>query len=325
MFKFKVVLLEDRYAHHDYEKAVLEKIGAEVIESKAQSKEDVLKVAADADGLTVNLAPMTREVIEGLKKCKVIARYGVGFDSVDIKAAGEEGILVVNVPDYCDEDVSDQALALLLSCARQVTLHDREVRKGNWNIRQGGPIYRFKGKVFGLGGYGRIPQCLHRKIKGLGFARVLAYDPFIPEEAVKKNGAEPVDLDTLLRESDYVSAHVPLSDKTKHMFGKEQFKKMKQTAIFVNTARGGIVDTQALYEALKTKTIAWAGLDVHEQEPVPKSYSLFELDNVILSDHIGWYSEESQVDLQTKAAQAVADALSGKMPTYVVNKAFLKQ
>jgi len=243
---------------------------------------------------------------------------------VDIKAAGEKGIMVVNVPDYCDEDVSDQAFALLLSCARQTSLRDREVRKGNWNVKLGGPMYRFKGKTFGLAGYGRIPQCLHRKAKGLDFKRVLVADPFIPKEVVEKNGAELVDMDTLLRESDYISAHVPLSDKTKHMFGKVQFAKMKKTAIFVNTARGGIVDTEAIYNALKTKTIAWAGLDVHEQEPVAKNYSLFELDNVILSDHIGWYSEESQVDLQTKAAIAVAEALSGKAPQFVVNKQFLK-
>jgi D-3-phosphoglycerate dehydrogenase len=150
-------------------------------------------------------------------------------------------------------------------------------------------------------------------------------DPFVAKEVVERNGAELVDFETLLRESDYLSAHVPLSEKTRHMFGKEQFGKMKSTAIFVNTARGGIVDTQALYEALKNKTIAWAGLDVHEQEPVAQNYSLFELDNVILSDHIGWYSEESQVDLQTKAAQAVAEALTGTTPVFTVNKAYFKK
>ncbi|MBL8028254.1 MAG: C-terminal binding protein [Fibrobacteres bacterium] len=320
----KVVLLEDRYAHHDYEKGVLKAVGAEVVESKASTPAEIIAVAGEADGITVNLAPITAEVISGLKKCKVIARYGVGFDSVDIKAAGEKGIMVVNVPDYCDEDVSDQALALLVSCARQTALHDKEVRKGNWNIRSGGPMFRFKGKVLGIAGYGRIPQCLHKKLKGFGFARVLVADPFVPKEVVEKAGAELVDLTTLLKESDYVSAHVPLSDKTKHMFGKEQFAMMKKTAIFVNTARGGIVDTAALYDALKNKTIAWAGLDVHEQEPVAKDYPLFALDNCVLSDHVGWYSEESQVDLQTKAAKAVAEALSGKTPQFVVNKQFLK-
>ena len=320
----KVVLLEDRYAHHEYEKAALAKTGATVIESKATTPSDIIAVAADADGITVNLAPITAEVIAGLKKCKVIVRYGVGFDSVDIKAAGEKGIMVVNVPDYCDEDVSDQALALLMSCARQTALHDREVRKGNWNIRSGGPMFRFKGKTMGIAGYGRIPQCLHRKLSGFGFARVLVSDPFVSKDIVKAAGAELVDLDTMLSQSDYVSAHVPLSEKTRHMFGREQFAKMKQTAIFINSARGGIVDTAALYEALKSKKIAWAGLDVHEQEPVAKDYPLFGLDNVVLSDHVGWYSEESQVDLQTKAALAVAEVLMGKVPQFIVNKQFLK-
>jgi D-3-phosphoglycerate dehydrogenase len=320
----KVVLLEDRYAHHDYEKGVLKGI-ADVVESKASTPSEIIGIANDADGITVNLAPITAEVIKGLNKCKVIARYGVGFDSVDIKAAGEKGIMVVNVPDYCDEDVSDQALALLVSCARQTALHDKEVRKGNWNIRSGGPMFRFKGKTLGIAGYGRIPQCLHRKLKGFNFGRVLVYDPFVPKDVVEKAGAELVDLPELLRESDYVSAHVPLSEKTKHMFGREQFAMMKKTAIFVNTARGGIVDTAALFDALRNRTIAWAGLDVHEQEPVAKDYPLFALDNVVLSDHVGWYSEESQVDLQTKAALAVSEALQGKVPQYVVNKQFLKK
>lgn len=325
MAKFKVVLLEDRYAHHDYEKAVLKKIDAEVIESKALAKDDILLVAADADGIIVNLAPMTAEIIAGLGRCQVIARYGVGYDSVDIEAAGGKGIMVVNVPDYCDEDVSDQALALMTACVRQVPLHDRELRKGKWNIRSGGPIYRNKGKVFGLAGYGRIGQCLHRKIQGFGFARVLVSDPFASRDIVEGNGAELVDFDTLLRECDILSVHVPLSDKTKHMFGEAEFGKMKKTAIFVNTSRGGVVDTMALFQALKDKTIAWAGIDVHEQEPVPDDYPLVQLENCILTDHMGWYSEESQVELQTKAAQAVVDVLAGNKPRYVVNRQFLKE
>jgi D-3-phosphoglycerate dehydrogenase len=185
-------------------------------------------------------------------------------------------------------------------------------------------MYRFKGKTMGLAGYGRIPQCLHRKLEGFGFARILVSDPFINKDIVAAAGADLVDLDTLLAQSDYISAHVPLSPKTKHMFGREQFAKMKRTAIFVNTARGGIVDTAALHDALERGVIAWAGIDVHEQEPVAKDYPLFALDNVVLTDHVGWYSEESQVELQTKAALAVAEVLSGKAPQFIVNKQFMK-
>lgn len=319
----KIVLLEDRYPHHDFEKGVLAKIGAVVVESKASSPSEILDAAGDADGVIVNLAPITAEVIAGFDRCKVIVRYGVGFDSVDIEAAGKKGIFVVNVPDYCDEDVSDQALALLMSCARQTPLHDRETRKGNWNIRSGGPMFRFKGKTMGLVGYGRIPQCLHRKLNGFGFGRILVCDPFVGRDVVTGNGAELVDFDTLLSQSDYISVHAPLSETTRHMFGREQFAKMKETAIFVNTARGGIVDTIALYDALKSGAIAWAGLDVHEREPVGKDYPLFALDNVVLSDHVGWYSEESQADLQTKAALSVVEALSGRIPRFTVNRQFL--
>lgn len=325
MAKFKVVLLEDRYASHEHERKVLEKIGAEVIEGgSAKTAEEVIALCRDADGVTVNLAPMNAEVISKLEKCKAIARYGVGYDNVDTAAATKKGIMVVNVPDYCLEDVSDQAFALFMACVRKTSIRDRQVRAGMWNIGKKDPMYRIAGKTFGLAGYGNIPKTLHRKLKGFDLARVLVFDPFVPEEVIKAAGAVKVDFDTLLRESDFISNHVPLNDKTKHLFNKAAFAKMKKTAFFINTSRGGLVDTQALYEALKNGVINCAGLDVHEQEPVAKNYVLFELDNVILSDHTGWYSEEAQVELQTKAAQAVADVLTGKTPKSVVNKDVLK-
>ena len=320
----KVVILEDRYANHDPEKSVFAKLDAEVVEAGGVSgKEEILKLCKDADGITVNLAPLTAEIIQGLDKCKVIARYGVGFDSVDAAACTKKGIRLVNVPDYCMEDVSDQAFALFMGCVRKVALRDRQVRAGMWNIGRQDPMYRIKGKTFGLAGYGNIPRTLHRKLKGFNLGRVLVFDPFVPVDAVKQTGAEPVDFDTLVKESDFISCHVPLNDKTRHLFNAQAFAKMKKTAIFINTSRGGLVDTAALFNALKNKVINCAGLDVHEQEPVPKDYSLFQLDNVILSDHAGWYSEESQIELQTKAAQAVVDVLQGKMPKSVGNKEVL--
>jgi D-3-phosphoglycerate dehydrogenase len=325
MPKFKVVLLEDRYEHHDYEKKVLEAIDAEVIEGGgAAGKDEILKLCRDADGMTVNLAPMTAEVIQGLEKCKVIARYGVGYDNVDVAACTKKSIALVNVIDYCLEDVSDQAFALFMGCVRKVALRDRQVKSGQWNIGRQDPMYRIRDKVFGIAGYGNIPRVFHRKLKGFDLARVLVFDPFVDDKVIREAGGEKVDFETLLKESDFVSCHVPLNDKTKHMFNREAFAKMKKTAIFINTSRGGLVDAAALYDALKNGEINSAGLDVHEQEPVPKNYSLFELDNVILSDHVGWYSEESQVDLQTKAARGVADVLTGKQPASVVNPEVLK-
>lgn len=321
MAKFKVVLLEDRYASHDHERIVLESIGAQVIEGgHARTAAEIIALCRDADGLTVNLASLTAEVMAGLERCKVIARYGVGYDSVDVAAATRQGIQVVNVPDYCFEDVSDQALALWLAWVRKTALRDRQVRAGQWDIGRKNPIHRVAGKVFGLVGYGGIARTVHRKLRGFNLARVLVFDPFVKAETVRAAGAEPVDFATLLAESDYLSCHVPLTPQTRHMFNRDALARMKPTALLINTSRGGLVDTAALHEALKQGRLGGAGLDVHEQEPVPKDYILFELDNVVLSDHTGWYSEESQIELQTKTAQGVADVLTGKTPRNVVNR-----
>jgi D-3-phosphoglycerate dehydrogenase len=320
MSGFRVVLLEDRYAHHRPERAILGAIGAEVVEAGSPASEaDILSVCAAADGIAVNLGTLNERVIAGLDRCRVIVRYGVGYDNVDVEAATARGIAVANVPDYCAEDVSDQAFALFMACVRQVALRDREVRRGRWNI-QAGPIFRVAGKTFGLIGYGNIPQVLHRKLTGFGLGRVLTYDPFIPKAVAEKNGAEVVDLDVLLCESDFISVHAPLNVRTHHLIGKEQFARMKREAILVNTSRGGLVDTAALYDALRLGVIRAAGLDVHEQEPVSADYSLFSLDNVVLSDHIGWYSEESQVELQSKVAHTIVEVLRGKWPKNVVNR-----
>jgi D-3-phosphoglycerate dehydrogenase len=324
--KFKVVLLEDRYTSHVYEHSVLEAAGMQVVEGGyAKTAEEIIALCRDADGLTVNLARLDAAVISKLERCKVIVRYGVGYDNVDTAAATKKGIMVLNVPDYCLEDVSDQALALFMGCVRKIALRDRQVRAGMWNVGRKDPIFRVAGKVFGIAGYGNIPRTLHRKLKGFGLARVLVFDPFVADEVAREAGAEKVGFDSLLGESDFISCHVPLNEKTKHLFNRAAFAKMKKSAIFVNTSRGGLVDSAALYDALKNGVITAAGIDVHEQEPVPVDYPLFELDNVILSDHVGWYSEESQVELQTKAAQSVVDILSGKPPRNVVNREVLQK
>ncbi|GAB4365652.1 MAG: C-terminal binding protein [Spirochaetales bacterium] len=325
MATFKAVIVDDRYPDHEIEREEFERVGAEMVELRTvnPSAEEILQICRDADAIVVNLAGINRTVIEGLSRCKVISRYGVGYDNVDVKAASEKKIRVVNVPDYCMEEVSDQAIALFLSCVRQIPLRDKAVRSGRWDSREWGPMYRIAGKVFGLVGYGNIPRALHRKLKGFDLAEVLVYDPYVAKELVEANGARLVDLDTLLRESDYISVHAPLMDQTYHMFGREQFGKMKPTAVFINTSRGGLVDTDALYEALKTGRIAWAGIDVHEQEPVPANYPLCQLENVILSDHRGWYSEESMEELRRKAARYAAMVLEGKTPTSVVNREVL--
>jgi D-3-phosphoglycerate dehydrogenase len=262
---------------------------------------------------------MDARIIGRLGKCRVLSRYGVGYDNVDVPAATAKGIWVARVPDYCWEDVSDQALALLLGCVRGVAFKDRQVRAGRWNLHKEVQTHRVAGRTLGLIGFGAIARVLQRKVSGLGLARVLVSDPYVDPDVVRKAGAEPVELERLLHESDYVSIHVPLGPETRGLIGERQLALLKPEAILVNTSRGPVVDEQALARALESRKLAAAGLDVFEREPLPESSPLRRLDNVILSDHAGWYSEESVVELKRKAAENVAAVLSGGRPKYPVN------
>ncbi len=320
MAALKVVLLEERFGDHSPERTVLEGMGVEVVEaSQPLSEDEIIDLCRDADGVTVNLAAITAHVIANLEKCRVIGRYGVGYDNVDLAAAKARGIKVVNVPDYCKEDVSDHAMALLLACVRKVVRRDRQVRNGQWNIGRADPIHRIKGRTLGIVGFGRIGGTFCRKLQGFELGRILVYDPYIPRELITRAGAEPADFDILLRECDYISIHTPLTAETKGMFSTPQFRAMKKSAILINTARGPVVDGKALYEALKDGEINSAGLDVHDIEPISEGSPWFEMENVALTDHAGWYSEESQIELQTKCAKNVAAVLQGEDCPFVVN------
>ena len=318
MAKWKVVITDDGYEHYDIEREVLSAADADVTVKMCDTEEDVIALAKDADGVIVRLQPFSEKVMKALPKCRAVGRYGIGVDNIDCKAATTHGIAVGNVCDYAVNEVSEQALALILSCARKTVSHDKRIRAGEWDIAQKDPIHRIQGATLGVIGLGRIPQELVKKVKGFEF-RILVFDPFIGEDVAKKLGVQLVDLDVLLAESDFVSVHAPLNDKTHHMIDEVALKKMKPTATLVNTARGGVVDTDALYKALKEGWINSAGIDVHEQEPVPKDYKMFELENVIISDHAGWYSQESIAALQRGAAEAVAAVLSGGWPKFLVN------
>ncbi|MFH1759815.1 MAG: C-terminal binding protein, partial [bacterium] len=238
MEKYKVVVTDLGYKTYEPEKSILKKINAEVILTECKSAKEVGEACSDAHGVIVRMAPCTEEAINMMEKCRVIARYGVGVDNVALNAATKKGIKVVNVPDYCFEEVSDQALALFLACARKTSRRDQQIRSGLWDIGASDPIYRISGKTFGLVGYGNIPRVLHRKLKGFNLKKTLVFDPFVQESIIMENGGIPADLETLLKESDYISIHAPLNDKTRHMFSDPQFKKMKNTAIIINTSRG---------------------------------------------------------------------------------------
>ena len=320
MAKFKVVMTDDRHKTYEEEKKVLTDIGAEVIIANCSTTQEVIDTCKDADGIMVNLAPMPAEVIEQLQKCKIISRYGVGYDNVDVAACTKKGIYLANVPDYCAEEVSDQALALLMACARKVARRDAQVRAGQWNIGKADPIYRIAGKTFSFLGFGIIGRCLYRKIKGFGFSRILIYDPFIDAATIKSMGAEKVEWEEALKESDYISIHMPLNDKTRGIINAEAFNKMKSTAIIINTSRGPIIDEKALIDALTKGRINSAGLDVHTKEPLDKDNPLMKIQNCVLTDHAGWYSEEAMSELKRKVAENVKDVLLTGKPKYPVNK-----
>lgn len=316
----KVVILDDRYPHYDEENAVLRPLGIQPVNVRTSETSAIAAACADADGIIVNLPPMNAALIGALQRCKVISRYGVGYDNVDVPAATTKKIWVANVPDYCAEDVSDQAMALFMSCVRKVALRDRQLRNGEWKTQADGPQWRIRGKTVVFFGFGQIARIVHRKLSGFQPGRVLVFDPFLNEATVRAAGAEKADWDTALSEGDYFSIHMPLNEKTRGLFNEAAFRKMKKTAIVINTSRGPIIDEQALYRALSERWINSAGLDVFAVEPIPRDHPFLKLDNITLSGHSGWYTEEAQSELKRKAAENVRDVLSGGKPKYPVNR-----
>ena len=324
MAKYKVVVTDLGYQTYDYEKSVLEPVGAKITLANCQTEEEVVKACRTADGILNRAAPMTAHVMDALERCRVIARYGVGVDNVDVAAATAKGIVVANVIGYCDDEVSTQAVVLILALARKIVSHDRAVRGGAWDIGSADPIYRTKGKTLGFVGFGRMARATVKKVAGFEMTLV-AYDPFVTPAQADPFGVTMVDFETLLSTSDFISLHAPLMPATRHIVDAKALGQMKPSAYLVNTSRGGLIDQKALTKALAEKKLAGAALDVYEVEPLEPDSPLKELDNVILTDHAGWYSEESIVELQTRAAQAVAAVLSGNRPESVVNPQVYKK
>lgn len=317
-----VAVTDSVFPSLDPAKRVLAEVGAELQLADQPTPEAILDVARQADGMLVTYAQVSGDVIEQLERCQVIARFGIGVDNVDIDAAMRAGIVVTKVPDYCIDEVSDHALALLLTLARKITLANQQVQAGGWDVGDVVPIHRLRGRTLGLVGFGQIPRALAPKAQALGL-KVIASDPYISDEVTASLGVERVAFEALLAAADYISIHTPLTPETRHMFDADAFEKTKPGALLVNTARGPLVDAQALADALDEGRLAGAALDVMPQEPPPADSPLLGRDNVILTPHIGFYSEESLVELQTKAAQEVARVLSGESPRYPVNPEIL--
>jgi D-3-phosphoglycerate dehydrogenase len=262
-------------------------------------------------------------MIPKMSKCRIIGRFGIGVDNVDILAATKAGIVVTRVPDYCLDEVSDHTMALLLSLVRKIPSSSARTQSGRWEMRAVIPIRRLRGTVLGLVAFGNIPQLVAPKAQAFGM-RVVTYDPYVSKAVTEKAGVEQVEFEELVKISDYISIHTPLMPATHHLFNADVFRRMKPSAYLINTARGPIIDEAALAEALDKKEIAGAALDVMEQEPPPSGSPLFGRDNVIVTPHTSYYSEESLVDLQTKAAEEVVRVLSGQTPRNPVNPEALK-
>ncbi|MGG0792099.1 C-terminal binding protein [Peribacillus simplex] len=316
---FKILLTDYEFEHLKYEEEIFQESGLEIEFIKAQCKteEEVMEQAKEVDAILNQYAPISRRVIDSLENTKIISRYGVGVNTIDLNAAKEKGITVANVPDYGMEEVSNHALALLLSSARKVTLLNKEVKKGNWDFKVCVPIHRFNEQTIGVLGFGRIPRRFIEKVKPLGF-KTAAYDPFVSASDMDAVGVQKMELDEIIAEADYLSIHVPLIDDTYHLINEERLKQMKKNAVIINTARGPIIDEKALSDALEKGVIAGAALDVTEDEPVSTDSPLLTMDNVIITPHSAWYSEEAMVELRQKAARNIVQVLNGEITPYAL-------
>jgi len=302
----------------DPAKAALARLNPTYRMSKSVNADDIVAVAKDADAVLVTYAKLTREVLTQFTRCKAIGRFGLGVDNIDLPTAKEKGIAVNYVPDYCIREVSDHAMALLLSLIRKVPLSNKLVQSGRWEMPAVVPIRRIEGTVLGLIGFGHIPRLVAPKAQAFGI-KVIAHDPFAKADVFKAANVESVDLDTLFKTSDYVSVHAPLLPATRGMMNAAAFAKMKKGAYIVNTARGPLIDEPALIAALDSGQIGGAGLDVVATEPLTKDSPLLGRDNVIISPHTAFYSIEALNELQTKCATDVARVLSGEKAVYPIS------
>ena len=312
-----VAVTDSVFPNLDPARMVLEKIDADLLLAKGTKPEAILQVAKDADALLTTYAKVTAEMIPQLSRCRIISRFGIGVDNVDIPSATKKGIVVTRVPDYCLDEVSDHAMALLLALARKIPFSNARTHGGTWEMKAVVPIHRLRGKVLGLVAFGQIPQLVAPKAQAFGM-RVVAYDPYISSEILSRANVERVEFEELLKTSDYISIHTPLFPHTRYLFSAEVFSRMKPSAYLINTARGPIVDEFALAAALDGKQIAGAALDVMENEP-PTGSPLLGRENVIITPHTSFYSEESLVDLQIKASEEVVRVLSGMPARNPVN------
>lgn len=313
----RVVFVDGGYDDYDQEHALLAEVGA-VFEHRpcAGSVAAVRQAVVDADVVMVREGPVDASVIGAMTRARAIVRYGIGVDNIDLEAARARRIQVANVPDYGTEEVSTHAVALALAAMRRIPMLDRRVRDGQWGMGVSARMHRWRGMTLGLVGYGRIARLTQAKLAGFGFARVLVHDPL----ASLPDDVQAVALDELCAQADLISLHAPLNSATRGMIDARRLALMKPTAVLVNTARGGLVATDALADALAGGRLLAAGLDVLDPEPLPAGHPLLSLDNAVITNHIGWYSEQAMQDLQRLAVQEAVRVLRGQPPLHWLNR-----
>ena len=317
---FTVLITDYAWPSLDIERATLDAVGADLLVAESGAEDELIGLAPRADAILACWKPVTPAVLDAASRCLVVGRYGIGLDNIAVEHATRHGILVTNVPDFCLEEVADHALALILACARRIVPFARATRAGEWNPAAGRPIARLRGQTLGIIGYGAIGRTLAAKARGVGL-KILAYTPRLAPGPLGPGGAATNDLDALLRAADYISVHAPLNDETRGLLDARALRRCKPTSYLINTSRGAIVDEAALYRALSEGWIAGAALDVLAREPPDPANQLLALDNVIVTPHAAFYSEEAIATLQRQAAEQVAAVLRGEDPPNIVNPA----
>lgn len=313
----------------EYEEKELTKLGANFsyFQMKTSSPGELIREFRDADFLVVNMAKITAEVMAGLDNVKVIIRHGIGYDNLNLPAATAAGIICANEPTASSEDVAEQAIMLMMAVWRKLFVQreilGESVRQRKWMFDPVYPVYRMGGKTLGIIGCGNIGSIVLRKMRSFGM-RILVSDPYLSKERLAELGIEHTPLETALRESDVITLHVPVTGETRGMFNESLLKLMKPGAILINTARGPVVNVPDLAKALRDKVIAAAGIDVYDFEPPPADYDLFGIDNVILTPHLAWYSEEGGWDIRVMIVEDLIRCIGGKPPASVLNPDVLK-
>lgn len=322
-YKFKMLMDTHDWDSIQIEQETLAQVGCRVVPLVFSNDEELIAAIREADAILPRYVNIQRHHIEAMQRCRIIARSGIGVDIVDVDAASQNGIWVTNVPTYCEEEVADHAMALILACARKLFPYQLDVKQGIWRWQSGKKIIRMSRSTFGLIGFGKIGRLIWQRMKGFGCLG-LVYDPYVAAEAVAEAGAVKVDLDKLISQADIVHIQSPLTTETHHLIDEKKLELFKPGAVLTNSARGPIIDEKALYRALVSGKLAGAGLDDLEEEPAKirgwkPDNPLIHLPNVIVTPHSAWYSEQSSEEVKRVSATEVARVLSGQRPLYPVN------